>query len=116
MKDHLIFDTTDATSILDSDSVGAFVRASDGTLITHHTLGSNQHLDTYSALADGAGTALTSTLTGGKQGLDVNVTNPLNVDVNGIYDSGTNPLPANVGLIGSSRSAPGLANQTLQFT
>lgn len=36
MKDHLIFDTTDATTILDSDSVGAFVRAGDdGTQIGH---------------------------------------------------------------------------------
>jgi len=36
MKDHLIFDTTDAGTITDSDSVGAFVRAGDdGTLIGH---------------------------------------------------------------------------------
>jgi hypothetical protein len=93
MKDHLIFDVTDATSIHDSDSVGAYVRASDGTLITHHT-------------------------DGGSQALDVHVTNPtnVNVDINGIYDGSTNLLPANVGLIGSSRAAPGLANQTLQFT
>lgn len=36
MKDHLIFDTTDAVTIADSDSVGAFVRAGDdGTLIGH---------------------------------------------------------------------------------
>lgn len=36
MKDHLIFDVTDANTILDSDSVGAFVRAGDdGTLIGH---------------------------------------------------------------------------------
>lgn len=36
MKDHLIFDTTDAQTIADSDSVGAFVRAgTDGTLIGH---------------------------------------------------------------------------------
>jgi len=36
MKDKLGFDTTDANTILDSDSVGAFVRAGDdGTLIGH---------------------------------------------------------------------------------
>lgn len=36
MKDKLIFDTTNASTILDSDSVGAFVRAGDdGTLIGH---------------------------------------------------------------------------------
>lgn len=36
MKDHLIFDVTDATTQADSDSVGAYVRAgTDGTLIGH---------------------------------------------------------------------------------
>jgi len=35
MKQQLIFDVTDATTILASDSVGAFVRAGDGTLIGH---------------------------------------------------------------------------------
>lgn len=35
MKDHLIFDVTDANTILDSDSVGAFLRAgTDGALIS----------------------------------------------------------------------------------
>lgn len=38
MKDHLIFDTTNVSTIIDSDSVGAFVRANDGTLITKHTI------------------------------------------------------------------------------
>jgi hypothetical protein len=33
-KDQLIFDVTDANTIADSDSVGAYVRSSDGTLIT----------------------------------------------------------------------------------
>lgn len=45
MKDQLIFDTTSAATILDSDSVGAFVRASDGTLITHTTNGAKEGLD-----------------------------------------------------------------------
>lgn len=36
MKDHLIFDTSSASTIVDSDSVGAFVRSSDGSLITKH--------------------------------------------------------------------------------
>ena len=39
MKDHIIFDVTNANTILDSDSVGAFVRANDGTLITKHSIG-----------------------------------------------------------------------------
>jgi hypothetical protein len=41
-KDKLVFDTT---AVADSDSVGAFVRASDGTLITHTTHGAKEQLD-----------------------------------------------------------------------
>ena len=71
------------------------------------------HLDVYSATADGAGNPITST--GGA--LDINVkSGALNVDINGIYNLNTNPTPDNVGIIGSSRATPGLANQTLQFT
>ena len=47
MKDQLVFDTSDAVSIADSDSVGAYVRSDDGTLITHHTVGSDEGLDVY---------------------------------------------------------------------
>lgn len=118
MKDHLIFDTTDATTIADTDSVGAFVRSgNNGKLITHHTITANTYeaLDVYAALADGSGNAITST--GGA--LDVNIKGDsivVKVDLNGIYDGSTNLLPDNVGIIGSSRASPGLANQTLQFT
>lgn len=45
MKDKLIFDTTNSTTIADSDSVGAYVRSSDGTLITHTNVGGNDALD-----------------------------------------------------------------------
>lgn len=45
MKNRLIFDTTDAASIADSDSVGAFLRASDGTLLTHTDVGGKKALD-----------------------------------------------------------------------
>lgn len=70
MKDQLVFDTTDATSILHSDSVGAFVRAgTDGDLISSRAIGGGEHLDVYAALAAGDGTAITQT--GGA--LDVNV-------------------------------------------
>jgi len=51
MKDQLIFDVTDADTIADSDSVGAFVRSSDGTLITHSTVGGKEALDV--SIADG---------------------------------------------------------------
>lgn len=51
MKDQLNFDVTDANTIADSDSVGAFVRSSDGTLITHSTVGGKEALDV--SIADG---------------------------------------------------------------
>jgi len=41
-KDKLILDTTD---LVNSDNVGAYVRSSDGTLITHTTDGSKEALD-----------------------------------------------------------------------
>jgi hypothetical protein len=220
-KDHLIFDTTDATSIKDSDSVGAFIRGADGSLITEHyipgdtpsmlvtqglilmarhegTMGNaytftvvdtwvagptgplsfteltpgnivldlygttptqaqvlaaiassvyvyseagspagpivvapsqsfsggkdttiHRHLDTFSITAAGDGSPITHHHdTGGTTSLDVHITNPqvVAVNIDGIYDGVNNLLPANVGLIGSSRAVPGLANQTLQFT
>lgn len=52
----LVFDVTDADTILDSDSVGAYLRSSDGTLITH-------------------------TNVGGKDALDVNIVEGVNVEV-----------------------------------
>lgn len=86
MKDHLIFDVTNANTIVDSDSVGAFVRGSDGTLITQ------------------TGAAL-----------DVNIKTSdiaINVDINGIYDVGSNPTPDNVGVIAFNRAAsPALSDQ-----
>lgn len=45
MKDRLVFDTTDVDTIAASDSVGAFLRSSDGTLITHTTVGGKEALD-----------------------------------------------------------------------
>lgn len=45
MKDQLIFDVTDADTIADSDSVGSFLRASDGTLLTHTDVGGKKALD-----------------------------------------------------------------------
>lgn len=77
-KQQLVFDTT---AISDSDSVGAFIRSSDGTLIDHETINAVERLSVDSTLKDGAGTALTSTLVGGKQGLDVNVIEGINVEV-----------------------------------
>ena len=79
-KEQLVFDTTDATSIAHSDNVGAFLRSSDGTLITHTTVGGKEALDVRVAeginvevdldaaddsvaawLSDGSGNAIGST-------------------------------------------------------
>lgn len=98
MKDRLLFDTTDADTMAETDNVGAFLRSADGTLITHTDVGGKMSLDvnvtsginvevdlaaaddSVSAWTkDGAGTAITSTLDSGKQGLDVNVINDLTV-------------------------------------
>jgi hypothetical protein len=45
MKDQLGFDVTDADTIADSDTVGAFLRSADGTLLTHTTNGAKESLD-----------------------------------------------------------------------
>jgi hypothetical protein len=82
MKDHLIFDVTDATTRADTDNVGAWVRAgTDGDLIASINTAGIERLAVDTILRDGAGTALTSTLVGGKQSLDVNVTSGINVEV-----------------------------------
>ena len=65
-KDQLIFDTS---AVTDSDSVGAFVRSSDGTLIDHETINTVDRLAVDTTLNDGAGNDITST--GGA--LDVNL-------------------------------------------
>lgn len=51
MKDKLVFDVTDVDTIADSDSVGAYLRASDGTLLTHSDVGGKKALDV--SIADG---------------------------------------------------------------
>lgn len=46
----LVFDTTDANTQADSSNVGAYLRSSDGTLLTHTTDGSREALDVYTEL------------------------------------------------------------------
>lgn len=81
MLDHLVFDTTSAATMADSHNVGAYIRASDGTLIAKATINSVDRLAVDSTLKDGAGVALTSTLVGSDQALDVNVVGGVNVEV-----------------------------------
>lgn len=78
MKDRLIFDTTELGS---SDNVGAYLRSSDGTLIDKAVINTVNRLAVDSTLKDGAGVALTSTLVGSKQALDVRVAEGINVEV-----------------------------------
>lgn len=102
MSKQLVFDTTDATSIAHSDSVGAYVRSSDGTLITHTTVGGKEaldvrvaeginvevdlsHVDDSVRLGDGT-TLFTGTTVGADTGLDVNIINA-NIEVT----QGTSP-------------------------
>jgi len=91
MSKQLVFDVTDANTILDSDSVGAFLRASDGTLLTHTDVSGKKALDVNIAagvnvevdldLVDdsvsiGDGTILfTSTSENGSNSLDVHLSN-----------------------------------------
>jgi hypothetical protein len=99
-KDHIMFDATDANTIIDSDSIGAYVRAADGTLITHTgtaldvsianasivVTATNLDIRDLTAasdsvaswLNDGSGNAITSTA----GALDVNIKSPLVVDIN----------------------------------
>lgn len=91
MKDQLIFDVTDANTIAESDSVGAYIRSSDGTLITHTTVGGKEaldvrlaegvnvevdlsHLDDSVRLGDGTD-FFTSTSENGDIALDVHISN-----------------------------------------
>lgn len=52
MKDKLIFFPTPGDE-LDGDNVGAYLRASDGTLLTHTTVGAKEALDVFIAGAEG---------------------------------------------------------------
>jgi hypothetical protein len=78
MKDILVFDTTEIDS---SDQVGSYIFGSGGNLVASTTINSIERLAVDSTLKDGAGTALTSTLIGAKQALDVYIAEGINVEV-----------------------------------
>lgn len=82
MKDHLIFDVTSAATIADSDSVGAYIRSSDGTLIDHQTINASEWLQVASALFDSAGNGITSS----GNALDVNIaSSDIQIDVDLVH-------------------------------
>jgi hypothetical protein len=109
MKDHLNFDVTDANTIADTDSVGAFVRAgSDGALIASQSVNSQNWLNTASVLYDNTGAAYSSA-----NPIPVDLVSPLSVavDLDGFY-TGSNLTPDSAGMILFSRAvAPGLSDQ-----
>lgn len=79
----------DATTPSDGDSVAAFLHTAAGAL----------------------------TSTGAAGALDVNITNAIVVDLDGVYDAGTNPTPDTVGAIVHTRAAtPDETNQTFRTT
>lgn len=88
MKDKIIYDSTDADTIAASDKVGAYT-------------------------LDGVGNPISST--GGA--LDVNITNSINVALDGVYDGVVNTDPDNVGIVAHIRDlAPADAMQIFRST
>lgn len=82
------FDTTSTATMNAGANVGAYLRNPAGALATY------------------TGTSL-----------DVNVTNSLTINVDGVYDGGTNTNPDNVGIIAHIRNAaPGDTQQTFRST
>lgn len=118
MLDQLTFDTTDANTQADSSNVGAYLRSSDGTLITHTNDAGNSkdRLDVLSVISDEAGNAVGVT----SNALDVNIasgTVTATCDLDGVYNGATNTDPDNVGMILHTRNAaPGDAQQVERTT
>lgn len=76
MKKKLIFDVTDSNTIAASDSVGAYLRASDGTLIDHQNVNSENWINVAALLYDDAGAAISDS-----NPLAVSVKDGVNVEV-----------------------------------
>ena len=91
MIDRLVFDTTDTDTQAESSNVGAYLRSSDGTLLTHTTVGGKEaldvrlaegvnvevdlsHVDDSVRLGDGT-SFFTSTSENGDIALDVHISN-----------------------------------------
>lgn len=103
MKTQLIFDVTDAGTLLASDNVGAWTRAGDdGARIGSQLHNSENWLNTTSILYDETGNPINNS-----NPLAVDLVSPVVVDVQleGIYDAGTNPNPDNTGIIMHTRAA-----------
>jgi hypothetical protein len=76
-KEKIFFDPTDANTVADSDSIGAFVRAgSDGDLIASQTINAEEWLNVASVLHDDSGAVIN-----GSNPLPVSITSGVNVEV-----------------------------------
>lgn len=75
-KEQLVFDTTDAASIADSDKVGSHTLAGDGTLIGSQNVNAQDWLNTAALLYDETGTAISDA-----NPLAVSVKDGVNVEV-----------------------------------
>lgn len=92
MLGKLTYDPTDADTLAASSTVGAYNLSSDGTRITHTTVG-------------------------GSEALDVNVANDIAIDADGVYNNPNNLTPDTIGLITHVRAAsPDETNQTFRST
>jgi hypothetical protein len=99
-KDQLCFDPAETDD--NNDSVGAYVRSSDGTLITHTTTAGKERLDVDAAIRAADGTALGAV----GDALKVNVEGgSVSTELDGIYNVTTNADPDNVGIIAHTRAA-----------
>lgn len=111
-KAQLVFDSTTAAN---GDAVAAYLFATNR--LTSTAVNGNESLHTIAALQDGAGTALTSTLVGAKQSLDVNVASftatDLHVDgtvADGVADA-NNPVKIGSRAFSGALSAIGAAGE-----
>lgn len=114
VTNRLLYDPTDANSIAASSSIGAYVLAgTDGDAIGSETLNALEWLRVAGPIIDSSGTEVNLTGTS----LDVNVTNALAIDLDGVYNVSSNANPDNVGMIAHVRNAtPGDAQQTFRST
>lgn len=113
-KAQLVFDSTTPAN---GDAVASYLFASNR--LTSAAVAGNESLRTIAALQDGAGTALTSTLTGGKQALDINIagfsaSSGFDVQGNvadGSSDTGTNPVKIGSRLFSGALGAGSAGNR-----
>jgi hypothetical protein len=97
----LLFDTTDVNTQNDSANVGAYLRSSDGTLITHTTDGARQAVDVFTELGQAEDSAHTSGDIGAMALVVRNDTPGSLVDTDGDYSPLQVDASGNLRVVGS---------------